>query len=431
MSRKRLLAQSMESIKHQPNPRLFRDLVTAFTFLRETDHPLTDSKRDRSVIKESGLERIVKYYTGVSVNFRSGGGIGINAYVMPPTLDRNHPLLRKDRRRAWGNDDAVAQLRKAKGSIEGSIDLDEGRVSGVYTEIVSDVFVASQIVQGDMFSVEEASAIFLHELGHLMSYYEYLGRSYLVNHVLGDLVRGYAEADSVKQRVELLAVTKDTLDLSELDVEEAAGITDVETVQTLIVSEVVNTPASGTNTRVYDYRTWEALADQYVSRVGAGRYLATGLDRLFRMAGTRSYYSNLKYLMIEAVKIVIIAKWFVGTFLILSLVVGFREPKDLYDPPGDRLNRIRRDLVEAMKNPKLDKAYRKRLQEDADVIADLLSNVKDRESIIGYLWKRLYPPNLKQMNRVKMMQDLESLANNELFVKANLLTVKAQGEHHA
>lgn len=29
------------------------------------------------------------------------------------------------------------------------------------------------------------------------------------------------------------------------------------------------------------------------------------------------------------------------------------------------------------------------------------------------------------MNRVKMMQDLEALANNELFVKANLLTVKA------
>lgn len=37
----------------------------------------------------------------------------------------------------------------------------------------------------------------------------------------------------------------------------------------------------------------------------------------------------------------------------------------------------------------------------------------------------VYTPNIKQMNRVKMMQDLEALANNELFVKANLLTVKA------
>jgi hypothetical protein len=414
----------MESVKHQPNPRLFRDLVTAFTFLRETDHPLTNSARDRTVIKESNVERVVKHYTNLNIRLSSGSA-GARAYVSPPRLDKNHPFNTPERRALSDNSDAVLAIRRAKGRVQGSIDLDKGRVEGVYAELINDVFVSSEIIQGDFFTVEEATALFLHELGHLMTYYEYLGRVYTLNHVLGDLVRGYAKSTSIKERVELLSVTRDALDLTELDVDAASSITDTETVQMLIVSEVVNEPSSATNTRIYDYRTSEALADQYVSRMGAGRHLATGMDRLFRLAGTNSYYSDRKFLMIEAVKILLIAKWFVGFFVLAALTASLVSPDLKYDPIGQRLKRIRQDIVEAMKNPRLDKDYRKRLQEDADVLADLLSNVKDRETIIGYLWKRLYPPNIKQMNRVKMMQDLEALANNELFVKANLLTVKA------
>lgn len=95
------------------------------------------------------------------------------------------------------------------------------------------------------------------------------------------------------------------------------------------------------------------------------------------------------------------------------------------------MNRIRQDMIQAMKSPKMDLEYRRRLQADSDTIAELMKGLKDRESLIGYVWRRLYSGRRKQMNQIETMQELETMANNELFVKANQLTVIAEGEDNA
>jgi hypothetical protein len=424
MKTNKLLSRSFESIAYQKDGRFFSAVVEAMIYLRESDQNLTGGKNDLSLIKASGIERAVKKYSNISIKFKSDRNHGINAYVLPPDLDKNHPLLTASRRLYFSNADATKRLKKAKGSITGSMDLRKGTVSGVYADIVSEVFVSSQIVQETRFSVEEAAAIFLHEIGHLVSYYEYLGRSILLNHVMGDLVKAFNETDSIKNKVELVKVSSDLLDLNLSEPTAIASLKDGEAVQNLIVSEYINVPSSATNTRVYDYRNWEALADQYVSRLGGGLYLATGLDRLFRITGSTTYMSNKKFLVIETVSVLLLSTVGLPLFILLTMMVGFKETEELYDPPIDRVTRIRRDILNAMKESNVDKKYRTRLQNDIDVIDNLVEGLKDRTGVIDYIWKNIYGPNRKAQMRLKSMQKLESLANNELFVKANQLNLK-------
>lgn len=195
---------------------------------------------------------------------------GINAFTIPPQLDRNHPLYSEFHRAGIDNKQVISRIRKNEGAIEGTVDLASGQVGGEYTKIEVMIFIAAQIVQDDLFTPAEATAIFLHEVGHTMTYFEYLGRSITLTHVLGDLTRQYANAETQKQRLTIIEVTKDALDLDSIDAQAASEIRDGEAIQQLVVSEVVNRPVSATNTRQYDYRTWEALSDQYVNRMGGG-----------------------------------------------------------------------------------------------------------------------------------------------------------------
>lgn len=409
---------SLEGISHRANTKLFSDVVSAFELIRNSDHQLTGRRKDKALLEEAKIEALVRYHTGLSITFKTGADFGINAYVLPPHLDKNHPLLSEIHRYYYSNADAQKRIKEAKGSIKGGIDLSTGKVTGVYTQVNSEIFVAAQILQGDLFTSEEAAAVFLHEVGHLMTYYEYLGRHVLMNHVMEDVHKAYTDTGTDKQRVELLEVVKEALDLDDLDAELAVKVKKEETFRTLIVSEVANQSHSATGTKYYDLRTFEALADQYVSRLGGGRYIVTGLDKIHRYYGVRGYESNVQFLIIETFKTI---GFIVYSPLILLFMALVEMPIDIYDPPKDRFDRVRRDMVATMKDPKLDSDYRKRLKDDVEHIEKLINEIKDRPDAFMFIWKLIRPSLKNQMNRAQLIQELEELKDNQLFVRYNTL----------
>lgn len=418
MSLSRDTQLSLEAIAYQKDTRLFNEMVLAIRSIRENKQRIVGNpKRDYNIFAESKIEERLFKLTGIKIKMQSGWYMGPNAYVIPPQLDVNHPLMDDVRRNFISNDDAVKRIRKAKGAVAGHIDLEKGRVSGIYSEIRSTVFVAGQLLQDKTFTVEESAAIFLHEIGHLMSYYEFLGRNVVLQHVMGDLVREFTDGVSMQHRVEILEATADTLELDAVDPDAVAKVKKTETVQTLILSEYANKWNSATKTHLYDQRTWEAMADQFVARVGAARHLATGLDKLMRIVGSDAYRSNLEFLVLETFRGLIM----LPLAPLLAMVMALSEPWEVYDPPGERLQRIRRDLVNATKDSKIDKEYRRRLQDDIDEINRLLEGIKDRETFMMVIWKTVFPGIRKQVNRGKMIQELEALANNEMFAMANKL----------
>lgn len=415
---------STESIRHRANTKLFSDVVSAFDTIRKNDTKLTNlGKKNQRVVDDSKIESLVKGHTGLSIRFKTGTDIGINAYVLPPHLDKNHPLLSDTHRQYYSNNDAKKRIKAAKSAIHGEIDLTTGIVKGVYSKINSEIFVAAQILQGDLFTNEEAAAIFLHEVGHLMSYYEYLGRNVLLNHVLEDVREEYTKTQTAKSRVELLKVVSHGLDLSDANPESAEKATKESTFTSLIVSELVRETHSATNTKYYDLRTWEALADQYVSRLGGGRHLALGLDKIHRLYGVRGYESNVIFLISEAFSIFFSIAFLPFTLLFMAMI---DMPFDIYDPPKDRIERIRRDMVAEMKNPNLEREYRRRIKDDIKVVDDLIDGIEDRRSIFTSVWATLRPSLKRQFNRAKLVQELESLKDNDLFIRYNeLKTIEA------
>lgn len=410
-------ALSIESVRHQMNTKFFDELVAAMDFLRQSDKKFITEKSAEAYVKASKIESIIAKHSGLNVRFKSSQSMGINAFVFPPHLDKNHALLTDLHRQYYSNADATKRLKKADTAIQGTINLNTGVVSGVYSKIRSEVFVAAQIVQGEMFTVEEAAAILAHELGHLMTYYEYLGQNILTSHVMGDAVSEFTKSTTPQQRVEIYKVTRKALDLGSDEVDVVAEVTDVEIFKRLIVSDVSRKTCSATDTTYYDQRTWEALADQFATRIGGGRPLATALDKLFRYSGQAEYQTNLKWLMTETFTVLLSTVFLPFTLLFIAL----GDPFEIYDPPVERLQRIRRDLILGMKNPKSSKEYRTRLKEDIDVLDDLLSKVKERSSLLLGFWKLVRSDVRREFNRAKLIREFEELKDNDLFVYANTL----------
>lgn len=410
-------ALSLESVRHQLNTKFFDELVAALDVFRKADKEITTEKSAEPYTKTSNLEKIISKHSGLNVRFKCSRQMGINAFVFPPHLDKNHPLLTDLHRQYYSNDDAKKRLKKAGEAIHGSIDLDKGVVSGVYTKIRSEVFVAAQILQGDMFTTEEAASILAHELGHLMTYYEYLGQNVLTSHVMGDAIGEFTESTTPKRRVELYEVTRDALELNSDDVDVVADVTDVEIFKRLIVSDVARKQCSATNTPYYDQRTWEALADQFVSRIGGGRHLAIALDKIFRLSGQSEYQSNVKWLVTETFTTILATVFLPFTLLLIAL----GEPFEIYDPPIERLERIRRDLILAMKNPKADREYRTRLKEDVDILDNLLSQMTERQGLLRTFWQLVRPDVKRDFKRAQLIREFEQLKDNDLFVYANTL----------
>lgn len=422
---------ALESIAFQSTD--FFDAITeAFQKLKDAKSPpATNDIHSKPMIEwtaQADIPKIVEKYTGLNIDFQCAASSIAPAYTMLPDIDRNHPLMDDFRRGFWTNKDSKREFKKEKEALVGAIDLKAGKVSGLYTKIESPIFIGSEMIRGSTYTAEEIAAVFLHEVGHLMTYYEYLGRSLLLTHVLGDLSKDFKGASTQSQKVEILRVVKRELELDDIDEGVIESNTSAESFISLVVSQYATTRRSATGSAMFDHRTTEALADQYVSRLGGGKHLVTGLDKLFRMYGSKAYQDTKTIAFGRLFKV---AFAILLTILLLPLAIAFiigmlfmmmtSHPSDEYDEPKVRMDRVKQDYLQAMKRPNVTKEQRKSLQEDYDAIEKVLEDVNYEKSFFTYVWTTIFPKARKQAKLDKELQQLERLANNELFGKFNKL----------
>ncbi|MAP19462.1 MAG: hypothetical protein CL582_00810 [Alteromonadaceae bacterium] len=435
MLTRRLGRAALESIAFQSTD-FFDEVKEAIQTLKDIKSPpaTADPKNKKMAewASKANLPGIVKKYTNLNVDFQCALTSLSPAYTMLPDLDRNHPLIDDLRRSMWTNRDARKSFKKAKDSLVGSIDLKNGKVSGVYTEIKSPIFIGSELIRNTNYTAGEIAAIFLHEVGHLITYYEYFGRSTLLTHVLGDLSKDFKGAATEAQKVEISKVAKEALDLDDYDHDYIESSTGVQTFTTMVVSAYASERRSATNSMMFDYRTTEALADQYVSRLGGGKDLAVGLDKMMRNYGHPAYMDaktialgRIVGVAIAVVTAIVALPIFLAFISAMLLIFFTAMPNEEYDDPRTRVDRIRKDYVEAMKRPNLTKEQRKQLQEDFDTINKLMNDIGYESSFFMFVWKTIVPSVRKQAKLDKELRQLENLANNDLFAHHNKLKTLA------
>lgn len=411
------LSLGLEAIQVQ-NELFFKDLVLAFARLRGLKNPSAKE------IAGVGFAEIVKRHTKLTINFNLDKSNDINAYVIPPMVDKNNPLIYDWWKPHIDNTD-VKKFIKAKRSdiISGWVDLQRGEVGGVFSEIVHQVYVHRGLVDSNRVCDEERAAIFLHEIGHLFTYYEFLGHTLTTNVILHSATQAFFKSDDLIKRTQIVDETCQALGISLDDPEALVRCTSKEVFQTVVLRKAILEAKSATGSAIYDITATEALADQYAVRQGAGRYLATGLDKIHRhYGGGPSYQSTAVHLLATVIRVLLFFVMILPTFGLVFLILLINPAMKLYDDPGARLGRMRREIVAGLKDQSLPAPQRKAWVDDIEAIDALLKNIDDKRTLMEMFYTSVLPGGRRQYQQLKFQVDLERLVNNQLFVTAEKLT---------
>lgn len=422
---------SMEAIQFQKSQAFFKELTLAFSDLKKKK--ASDLRKDTDA---SGLlSKIIKNHTKLKVAF------DITDYgpaVEVPHLNKNHPLVH-DTKRSWiSSADGMRMIAEAGGVVKGSVNLATGQVSGVFAEMDNRMYFPADMIASAKYSAEELAAVTLHEVGHLMTYCEYMTRTVTTNQVLAGLAAALGKAGTPEEREAVLISTKKALHL-DIDTGELAKEKDDEVVTYVVISNIAKTTADEIGFNIYDLNTWEMLSDQYAARQGAGRHLVTALDKLYRSFGNISFRSTPMYLGMEALKFTLVVGGFMvsaaggltslaGRYAVtigLTLIAMDGMGDGTYDRPGMRLLRVRNQIVEEMKNNKLPSEQAERLTDDLAAIDEVLKNVNDREQFWGKLWNIFSKDSRRRMTQEQLTRELETLASNDLFAASLRLRQQA------
>lgn len=398
------------------------------SFLRELEAAFTSvyGAAEKDISDHEGIlmaQRAIKNRTGLTVTL----DIGVyEPMVEIPSLDKNNILVNSFLREYVTSSDGMRMIDNADGVVKGSVNLRTGKVTGIFCDIVSPIHLPKarfktkvESLTEKMLTPLEMAAITLHEVGHLLTYYEYISRSVSTNQVLAGLSKALDNSSSASERETVLVSVKKHLKLKDLDVQKLSTSNDKKVVEMVVVTNSVKQARHELGSNIYDYSTWEFLADQYANRHGAGRHVVTGLEKIYRCIWNISFRSTPVYLAIEALKMIML---FTPLIQFSAIAISIDQEGDgTYDTPEARFRRIRNDIVECMKRSDLPTGDKQRLIADLAVIDEVLENVNDRRQWIGAVID-LWPSLRKARNQEIFQKELEDLAVNKLFEKHIELT---------
>jgi hypothetical protein len=373
------------------------------------------------------LSKIIAHHTGLNITFELGN---IDPCVEIPMVNKNNVLINSFIRNYLNSADGIKMVNDAHGVVRGKVDLKNGKVSGIFADVLSKIHLPVEMITSSKYESEEMAAITLHECGHLFTYYEFISRSVTTNQVLAGISKALDGSGTVEQREAVLLSAKKALNLSDLDAKELAKSNSKQVTELVVITNVTKQSHSELGCNIYDFSSWEYLSDQYAARNGGGRHIVTALDKLYRGMKHISFRSTPSYLAMEALKIALFVAVVtpVGALTIdiaTVLVIMDSQGDGTYDVPGARFKRVRDQIVENLKDKDLSTDDIARLNADLDAIDLVLKEVNDRRQFFGVIWDAIAVWNYKGRDQKKLQQDLESIAINELFVKAAALKVAA------
>ena len=411
----------MESIDFQKGSMFFKELTLAFTELQK----VKDKKKLKEEAAGDVVHDIIQSHTGLNIY------LDIDEHepcVEIPEINKNNILINSEMKSFITSRDGIRLVKDAKSALKGTVDLLNSKVTGVFTQMKTTMHLPVHMFMSDKFLPEEIAAITLHETGHIFTYCEFMVNSTTNNFVLLGVCKALESATSVKEKEIIFTVAKNEINLKDLD-PEALSKMDNKTAEMVFLSNIVKETKSVSGASFYDKNAWEYLCDQFAARHGAGRYLVTALEKIFRDYGNISFRSGPSYVFFEALKLmlamltILAAMYLPGVINVLGMLTLFLFSRDgdghsSYDRPIARLNRIRHQIIENLKDKSLTKEEINALTSDLDLIDSTLKNGEDKRQLISILLDFVIPTFSKRKSEVELQKELEELAANELFVKA-------------
>lgn len=380
-----------------------------------------DGTYTQQVMKDSGVSEAILFLTGINADFMVKKGVGQNAYVRYPNLDRNHPFLA-----AYGYTGGTSEVGTAllatNREVIGTIDRKNWKVGGIYSKIKMNITVGHELLASTIFSDEEVVGVILHELGHIFDYFDVLGGLVKRNFLLHDVSKQLAGQTTHEQKVKVLVEAERQLGIqiqNKDDIINAPDKVRSEVAEAVIITEdmIKNRDTSGNP--LYDVRTLEQSADRFAIHHGAGVHLGTALNKLYQNANVRETRGAGMFLAVELLKV---ALFLIGAYVspfytILYLIGSIPGPK-VYDSPNARIELIKRQLIGSIKDNRGDKEYSAILREQVAVLEDLQKGLNDRRSLYDTIYQTITPRGRSMYKQEVHMKNVENLLYNDFYLNS-------------
>lgn len=400
-----------EGIKFQSD--LFaKELTAAFEQLKTLKK---DEIPDSAPV--STIEAIIKHHTGLTFSLDLGDG---GPHVEAPAINKNNALIVDIQRNSASSADGMAMVKGSSNLVSGSINFATGMVTGIFTKIIHRLAIPLNYIIGKTYTAGELAAVCLHEVGHVVVYYEFITRSVSTNQILAGMSKALDGSGNVVEREAILLTTHKALRLGAQGVGDLAKSTNSKVVEAVVLSNVIQQSVSELGSNIYDMTSWEYLSDEFATRHGAGRDLVTALDKVYGRSWNRSFRSTPMYYAVEAVKVLYIVSMVVSlqVFPLIASMLVYTPGRTTYDTPEARFKRIKNQITENLKDKNLSSDDRERLLVDIDVVEGILGHVNDRSGVFEVIWRTINPAYARAWDQERLQRDLEDIASSDLFIKA-------------
>lgn len=325
----------------------------------------------------------------------------------------------------------------------GTVNIDTVKLGGWFSEQTVPIFLNFYDLSiSDGLTPAEIVGITLHEVGHIFEGAASCNRINSTNQIISDVVKRIsgtkAATDSEYVYHELKKID------SEVSRDTVDGLMSGNSVVmgTSAFRLLVGVSSSLSGSSIYDNTSFEASADSFAVRFGYAAELASGMDKTKSSYLLSESFSELMKVLVVAVitvsTISLIKTMFAGAvtgMLLLtvarnaliagSLIYNNRlSTKDYkYDETVDRLDRIRRNVIEQLKIAEMPAADKKDVLLQLQSIDLIRKNAVNPPRFLKELSKLVFSSDRRNQRSIDAQIAVEKLIANDIFVSSAKLSV--------
>lgn len=363
-----------------------------------------------------------------------------NACMYPVSLDEVNPLdirMGEGLILAFKNYTLKENKKHAKalasgkyGDPTGMLDYKHARVSGYFSEILLKAELTRPLVMRH--EPEDIAAIFLHEIGHAWTYFEFMGVNIYRNSIIGNTIK---ESLNIKNEKEVFAFSVEMNNLWNIPIDPKTfpALND-ENKTKIILGGMTRNMRSELGWVQYDRNTSEVIADQFSTRMGveAGYFITRGLHRL--SGGFRwPYWEDFAFLSnmaICAITVIVgitasaytisIFGFIVAAFVLWATGGNIKEKNgSVYDDLYQRFVRIRNEMIGRLKQARATKEEIITTIKRLDQLENVLKTANTNQPILDKFYTWLSSDYRDQKNKMLYQQMVEDLLANDLYILGN------------
>lgn len=326
---------------------------------------------------------------------------------------------------------------------KGVVDLKNGKLGGVYSEIENPVWMSFHYCTQN-FTPRECTAILMHEIGHLFLAFEMMYRTIRASQILAALHQVRTGNDTSLTYEHALSLAGSTLADDPKEFIECVTMHDNTAVCSVVFARVYHKLANDFGDNAVAGVNFEALSDNFAAKWGLAEDLATGLYTIYGSGelGRNNPFTGLLLYLSPILSSVIVGAYIgaalsaatvgIGVAVVLTAMCifvsgrgdNFGQQTNVYDKPYVRFQRIRETLVAQMKSLELDSVTRERLLKEIATIDQVISGGKEMKDVFDDI-AGIFTSNRRASFAFRLERDIELLAHNDLFVNAQRLASKA------